>query len=209
MSEMARTQKTGTLLTSSHRRRKEGRRRTKMEKQLLDPLPASGDHGEGEEGEEDGKEEEGEEEDGEEEDGEEEDGEEEEDGSEEGGEGEESDTPPSVCRSDSEQTKMVGGVLPTSIVTAQVPSPKCGIPVHLEGAHCNDSMPAVRPPDEARVPRPPDQGRQPAMYVQLQRNPDIQVRVWTWCSVRGEHIKGLRQSEEAKKHLFGKAKYAT
>ena len=31
------------------------------------------------------------------------------------------------------------------------------------------------------------------------------------CSVRGEHIKGLRQSkgDVAKKHLFGKAKYAT
>ena len=158
MSEMAtRTQKTGeAILLTSHRRGKEGRRkRTKMEKQLLDPLPVTCDHSSNEKGEEDDDDGSG-------------------DGEEDDGSGEEDGTPPSSCWSDAEKTKVVGGAQPTPLrvaIDTQGPTPQSGSLMDSDGAHCNDSMPA-------KVPRPPDQGRQPAMYIQLQRNPNIQVRVF-------------------------------
>lgn len=161
MSEMAtRTQKTGeAILLTSHRRGKEGRRkkRTKMEKQLLDPLPVTCDHSNNEKGEEEDDDGSG-------------DGEEDDDD----GSGEEDGTPPSSCWSDAEKTKVVGGAQPTPLrvaIDTQGPTPQSGSLMDSDGAHCNDSMPA-------KVPRPPDQGRQPAMYIQLQRNPNIQVRVF-------------------------------
>ena len=180
---------------TSWRRKKGGHRRTKIEKQLLDPLPSNhggigldgvdsddidgdgdGGHGDGDDGghgDDDG-------------------------GHGDGGHGGHGDddgdglASPSKCAAG--KTEMVGGALsPSPLVTVdpvQGSAQTSNTPGHPDTVHQGNCKVAdhpteagvPRPPNhttEAQVPRPPGHTtvtRQPATYVQLQRNPDIQVR---------------------------------